>query len=407
MTTITHYFSGSSQPEPHALHGEMPVEGEEHSGVIETHHPLSAIPPGVAEQHAALHVLPQVDHEDNSIDSIPGGVEALPPPIDGEEIRKRAIEEKDHQGDDNASNSNNSSSDDIDTDRWQIGGVTVITNGGGDDNLLDILVQAINRETRESQLDSSLTNIDVNSNQKQARIQEKLDNLKAKLSSQETSLALKIFTWLGLIVGAIAAALTLGAMSGPLALVAGIIGLAAAAYAIGQQVAAEIDPNYYPGKEFAYLAEACGMSAEDAERFAVIFNTVLQTVLALLGALAGIGAAMGIGARAADAMTDLGQLGKNMTQFARMGEMTSTATDMGSAGTGIADSSVGLHNGLLDADSQKLQAELERLGMSGEQLIMFLQRLMEFLNDLSAQAKDIIEHFFESLQHLAQRPQLV
>ncbi len=408
MTTITHYFSGSSQPEPHALHGEMPVEGEEHSGVIETHHPLSAIPPGVAEQHAALHVLPQVDHEDNSIDSIPGGFEALPPPNDGEEIRKRAFEEKDHQGDGNASNSNSSSSDDIDaSDRWNIGGVTIINSGGGDGNLLDILVDAINRETREANIDRSINDINTNSDRKQDAIQEKLENLKEKLSSQETSLALKVMTWVGLIVGAIAAALTLGAMTGPLALIAGVVSLVAVAYAIGQQIASEVDPNYYPGKEWAMVGEACGMSPEDAEQFGKIFNTALQTFLALVGALAGIGAAMGIGARAADSALDLGRLGANMTKIAKTGEIGSTATDMASSGTSIADSSIGLHNGMLDVDNQMLQALLERLGMNGEQLLKHLQRLLQFLNDLSAKAKEIIESFFNSLQQLSKAPQMV
>ncbi len=409
MTTISHYLSGSgaSQPEHPVLHGDISAEGEDHSGVTEVHHTLGIIPPGLAEQHAALHVMPQVYHADNGIDGIPGGLEALPLPNDGEEIRKRAIEERDHQQDGNSSNSNSSSSDEIGTTPWQIGGVTVVTSGGGNGDLLDIILQAINRDARDTQIDSSFNNITINSDQKQAGIEAKLENLRSKLSSQETSIALQVMTWIGLIVGAIAAALTLGAMSGPLALIAGVVSLVAVAYAIGQQIAAEVDSSYYPGKEWAMLAELCGMDPDKAREFGTIFNTVLQTFLALVGALAGIGAAMGIGARAADAVGDLGTLGKNMTQLARMGEIGSTATDMASSGTGIADSSIGLFNGLLDVDSQKIEALLERLGMTGEQFIAFLQNLMAFLNDLSAKGKEMIEHFFASLQHLAKAPHMV
>ncbi len=407
MTAISHYFSGSSQPEPQALHGEMPVEGEEHSGVAEVHHALGVIAPGLAEQHAAFHVLPQIDHGDNGIDGIPGGLEALPTPNDGEEIRRRAIEERDHQEGDNSSNSNSSSSDDIGTTPWQIGGVTVVTSGGGGGDLLDLIVKAIDRETRDANINSSLNNININSDQKQEALDQKLKNLQDKLSSQETSILLKVFTWIALAVGAIAAALTLGAMTGPLAMLAGVLSLVMAAYAICQQIVAEVDPSYYPGKEFAMIAEKCGMDPEKAKEFAMIFNTVLQVALSLLGALAGIGAAMGIGARAADSMLDLGKFGKNMTNFARAGEIGSTAADGATSATGIADSGIGIFNGLLDVDSQKLQAVLERLGMTGEQLIALLQQLMQFLNDLTAKGKDMIDSHFSSLQKICQRPQMV
>ncbi len=408
MTTIAQYLTTPSHGGEGAFGGAEVLDvAEGHEGQVEGLGELSTIgilPPGSAEADAALHIMPAFSETDDSFDSFVGGVEALPPPTDAEELR-RMVNEQQH-GDNSGGDSSSSSSSDAETSGLPAGvqGTTIFTGGGGGADFLQIIFDAINQQTRRAQLDEAITRVTVNGERVERGLDDKLKNLEKKLNGSDASLAGKVLMWMAMIVGAIVSAISLGLMTGPMAMIAGVIGLVLAVYTIAQQIAVEVTEGaYYPGMEWALAAEAFGMDPEQARQFGEVFNAVIMVVLSILSAALGLGAAFGVGKGA----TDLAKLSSNMARVAQFGEGASAVTEAGSSASGLATSGISMHNGLIDVDNTRLQAWIEQLGMTKEELIAFVQQLLNTLNKMTELGQEMMEHFFESLQSMTQRPHMV
>ena len=263
--------------------------------------------------------------------------------------------------------------------------------------VLDLLDYA----TKKSQTERSITQLQSDSAQFQSTMAEKLAKLEEKIDGQDARIASKVFTWLALALGALVSAFTLGTLTGPMAMIAGAIGMAVAVYSLAQQVATEAtDGAYVVGQEWVMMLEACGVSEEEAQRIGPILNGVIMATLSLVGGGMGVYAAFKAGAGAATRFA--GDWGVKLAKIGYGGEVASTVADMGTGASGIAVSSIDLENGLTDAEVQLLDAALKQIGITRDQLVQFIQQMMENLEQLTSAVLAIMDNWKQTNHLLAQ-----
>lgn len=268
------------------------------------------------------------------------------------------------------------------------------------------ILQILQYDTKRENINSSINQLHTDSNQFQRKMEEKLQMLEDKISGTDARLASKILTWVTLIVGAVVSAVSLGTLTGPMALLAGVIGLTVAAYSISQQAASEAtDGQYTIGQEWTMLLEACGVDPAEAEQIGPILNTTLTTVLSLFGAGFGIGAAVSSSSKAAS--TAVSTMGTRMARIGFGGEVTSVFTDGSSSASAISVSGIDLKNGLTDAEVKLLDACLQKMGLNRDKLISYLQSMMQGLDSQADTVMQIFMSWQQTNSTIARTPTMM
>ena len=251
---------------------------------------------------------------------------------------------------------------------------------------LDTLLSAIGYETRQQACRDGVASLELKGEQQAEINQKELDELKEQLEKMaKKGVAdgfLKIFSIIGMVVGAIASAasIAIGAATGnPLLVAAGVAGLV---MTVDSALSMATDGKYCIAGGISAACEACGMDKEAAQWVGMGVSMALSLATVILN-IGGAAKAVSVTADAANKVIQV------LSKTTLITNLVSGANSVAKGATSIASGVYGYQVALSQAEVKELEAILERIRMAMEMEQDMIQNEMERANEL-LQAVDAI-----------------
>ena len=250
---------------------------------------------------------------------------------------------------------------------------------------LETLAQMISNETRTQATKDGVASIDAKGKERAEINEKKLEEIMDRLDSMKSKGILdvfkKIFSWVGVIVGAIASVATIvaGATTGNPLLIAG--GAVMLTMSINSAVSMATDGKVSISAGIAAGLKACGVPEDIAGYVGMACELAITIV--------GIGLTMGgsFGSAATSKVADIALKSSNIA---------SSVVQMGSGATNIAGSVYDYKISTSYADTKELEAILERIQQAQDMELDFLKGVMERAEKMLEDVNNIIEGCTES-----------
>ena len=253
---------------------------------------------------------------------------------------------------------------------------------------LDTLLNAIGDETRRQACRDGVASLELKGEQQAEVNQKELDELKEQLEKMaKKGLAdtfLKIFSVIGMVVGAIASAasIAIGAATGnPLLVAAGIAGIA---MTVDSALSMATDGKYCIAGLVSTTCEACGMDKESAQWVGMGVTMALNLATIALN----IGGAVKAVSVTADAANKVMQI---LSKTTLITNIVSGANSVASGATSIASGVYSYQISMSQAEVKELEAILERIRMAIEMEQEMVQNEMERANALLEAVDAIVD----------------
>lgn len=253
---------------------------------------------------------------------------------------------------------------------------------------LDTLLNAIGDETRRQACRDGVASLELKGEQQAEVNQKELDELKEQLEKMaKKGLAdtfLKIFSVIGMVVGAIASAasIAIGAATGnPLLVAAGIAGIA---MTVDSALSMATDGKYCIAGLVSTTCEACGMDKESAQWVGMGVTMALNLATIALN----IGGAVKAVSVTADAANKVMQI---LSKTTLITNIVSGANSVASGATSIASGVYSYQISMSQAEVKELEAILERIRMAIEMEQEMVQNEMERANALLEAVDQIVD----------------
>lgn len=256
---------------------------------------------------------------------------------------------------------------------------------------LETLAQMISNETRTQATKDGVASLDAKGQERAEVNEKKLEEIMERLDSMKSKGVLdifkKIFSWVGVILGAIASVATIvaGAVTGNPLLIAG--GAVLLTMAINSAVSMATDGKVSISAGIAAGLKACGVSEDIAGYVGMAFELAITIV--------GIGLTMG-GAAASSASNVASTLEKIGNAAVKGMNIASGVVQVGSGATTIASSVYDYKINTSYADTKELEAILERIQQAQDMELDFLKGIMERAEKMLEDVNNIIEGCTES-----------
>lgn len=256
---------------------------------------------------------------------------------------------------------------------------------------LETLAQMISNETRTQATKDGVASIDAKGKERAEINEKKLEEIMDRLDSMKSKGILdvfkKIFSWVGVIVGAIASVATIvaGAATGNPLLIAG--GAVMLTMSINSAVSMATDGKVSISAGIAAGLKACGVPEDIAGYVGMACELAITIV--------GIGLTMG-GSFGSAATTSAQTLSKVADIALKSSNIASSVVQMGSGATNIAGSVYDYKISTSYADTKDLEAILERIQQAQDMELDFLKGVMERAEKMLEDVNNIIEGCTES-----------
>ena len=253
---------------------------------------------------------------------------------------------------------------------------------------LETLAQMISNETRTQATKDGVASIDAKGKERAEINEKKLEESRDRLDSMKSKGILdvfkKIFSWVGVIVGAIASVATIvaGAATGNPLLIAG--GAVMLTMSINSAVSMATDGKVSISAGIAAGLKACGVPEDIAGYVGMACELAITIV--------GIGLTMG----GSFATTSAQTLSKVADIALKSSNIASSVVQMGSGATNIAGSVYDYKISTSYADTKELEAILERIQQAQDMELDFLKGVMERAEKMLEDVNNIIEGCTES-----------
>lgn len=256
---------------------------------------------------------------------------------------------------------------------------------------LETLAQMISNEVRTQATKDGVASIEAKGQERAEINQKKLEEIMDRLESMKSKGILdifkKIFSWVGVVVGAIASVATIaaGVATGNPLLIAG--GAVMLTMSINSALSMATD-----GKVSISAGIAAGLKALGVpEDVAGYIGMGVELAITLVG----VGLTMG-GSFGSAATTSAQTLSKVADIALKSSNIASSVVQMGSGATGIASSVYDYKISNSYADTKELEAILERIQQAQEIELDFMKGVMERAEKLVEDVNNIIEGCAES-----------
>ena len=250
---------------------------------------------------------------------------------------------------------------------------------------LETLAQMISNETRTQATKDGVASIDAKGKERAEINEKKLEEIMDRLDSMKSKGILdvfkKIFSWVGVIVGAIASVATIG---NPLLIAGGAVMLT---MSINSAVSMATDGKVSISAGIAAGLKACGVPEDIAGYVGMACELAITIV--------GIGLTMG-GSFGSAATTSAQTLSKVADIALKSSNIASSVVQMGSGATNIAGSVYDYKISTSYADTKELEAILERIQQAQDMELDFLKGVMERAEKMLEDVNNIIEGCTES-----------
>lgn len=256
---------------------------------------------------------------------------------------------------------------------------------------LETLAQMISNETRTQATKDGVASIDAKGKERAEVNEKKLEEIMDRLDSMKSKGVLdvfkKIFSWVGVIIGAIASVATIvaGAATGNPLLIAG--GAVMLTMAVNSAVSMATDGKVSISAGVAAGLKACGVPEDIAGYVGMAVELSITIV--------GIGLTMG-GSSASAISSAKETLSKAADIALKTANIASGVVQMGSGATDIAGSVYDYKISTSYADTKDLEAILERIQQAQDMELDFLKGIMERTEKLVEDVNNIVEGCTES-----------
>ncbi|MDR1111012.1 MAG: type III secretion system translocon subunit SctE [Deltaproteobacteria bacterium] len=259
---------------------------------------------------------------------------------------------------------------------------------------LEVLAKALGNEEREVSVKNGLSTLEDRKKAIKENFEKKMDEIKERMEKLEEqnnlSPFMKIFKWVGVVMGAVAAVATtaIGIATGNLVLV--VAGLTMAALAIDSIVSTASDGEYSLAVGISKGLQEAGVSEKDAN----MAGQFIIMGIGLVAACATLGVGMfGWGSGAANTATTVA--GMTMTEI---GQAASTLATGVSGVNMILTGSFGIYNAVLQddiaqtfANTKDLEAILAKIQAAMEVEKGFLEAVMKKYQAISEKVMGLIQ----------------
>lgn len=260
---------------------------------------------------------------------------------------------------------------------------------------LETLAQMISNEVRTQATKDGVASIEAKGKERAEINQKKLEEIMDRLESMKSKGILdifkKIFSWVGVVVGAIASVATIaaGAVTGNPLLIAG--GAVMLTMSINSAVSMATD-----GKVSISAGIAAGLKALGVpEDIAGYIGMGVELAITIVG----VGLTMG-GSFGSAASTASETLSKVADITLKATNIASGVVQMGSGATGIAGAVYDYKISNSYADTKELEAILERIKQAQEIELDFMKGVMERAEKLAEDVNELVEGCNESLTNV-------
>lgn len=260
---------------------------------------------------------------------------------------------------------------------------------------LETLAQMISNEVRTQATKDGVASIEAKGKERAEINQKKLEEIMDRLESMKSKGILdifkKIFSWVGVVLGAIASVATIaaGAATGNPLLIAG--GAVMLTMSINSILSMATDGKVSIGAGIAAGLEALGVR----EDIAAYTGMAFELAITLVGVGLTMGGSFGSAAETArKTLADVADITLKVTNI------SSSVVQMGSGATGIAGAVYDFRISNSYADTKLLEAVLERLRQALEVEQDFMKGVMERAGKLTEDVNELVEGCNESLTNV-------
>lgn len=257
---------------------------------------------------------------------------------------------------------------------------------------LESLISAIGFEQRRTNCKAGIESIEAKAQQQQLANEEQLQEIAKQLDKMDQQKVLnvfkKIFSIIGVIVGAVASAATIaaGAMTGnPLLMAAGAVGMLMCVDSIASMAS---DGKVSLMSGFAELGKAMGLSEKDAQIFALSMQMIITVAAVALSFGAGFANTASSAATTAQSVSKAANV-INTTQKAL--NITNGVLTTAQGATTIANSVIQYQADQCKITQKELEAILERIRQAIEMEKDMVEAEMQRSNDLLGKVHDIVQ----------------
>ncbi len=260
---------------------------------------------------------------------------------------------------------------------------------------LETLAQMISNEVRTQATKDGVASIEAKGKERAEINQKKLEEIMDRLESMKSKGILdifkKIFSWVGVVLGAIASVATIaaGAATGNPLLIAG--GAVMLTMSINSILSMATDGKVSIGAGIAAGLEALGVREDIAAYTGMAFELAITLVGVGLTMFGSFGSAA---ETARKTLADVADITLKVTNI------SSSVVQMGSGATGIAGAVYDFRISNSYADTKLLEAVLERLRQALEVEQDFMKGVMERAGKLTEDVNELVEGCNESLTNV-------
>ena len=260
---------------------------------------------------------------------------------------------------------------------------------------LETLAQMISNEVRTQATKDGVASIEAKGKERAEINQKKLEEIMDRLESMKSKGILdifkKIFSWVGVVLGAIASVATIaaGAATGNPLLIAG--GAVMLTMSINSILSMATDVKVSIGAGIAAGLEALGVREDIAAYTGMAFELAITLVGVGLTMFGSFGSAA---ETARKTLADVADITLKVTNI------SSSVVQMGSGATGIAGAVYDFRISNSYADTKLLEAVLERLRQALEVEQDFMKGVMERAGKLTEDVNELVEGCNESLTNV-------
>lgn len=256
---------------------------------------------------------------------------------------------------------------------------------------LETLAQMLSNEVRTQATKDGIASIEAKGQERAEANQKKLEEIMERLESMKSKSVLdifkEIFSWVGMVVGAIASVATFaaGIATGNPLLIAG--GAILMTMSVNSIVSKATDGKVSIGAGISEAFQAMGVD----ETVANYIGLGTELTITLVGVGLTLGGSFGSAATAAKAT-----LSKAVDLTLKAANITNSVVQMGSGATGIAGAVYDYRISTSYADTKELEAILERIQQAQDIELDFLKGVMERAQKLLEDVNNIVEDCTES-----------
>jgi hypothetical protein len=261
---------------------------------------------------------------------------------------------------------------------------------------MEQLVKALGLEGRNIAVKTGLADLKAKGEERaeasRKQIEEIRKNIAAMEAKKKVSPVKKAFKWLGMIVGAIASAVTIavGVVTANPLMVAG--GVALAVMSVNSIVSEATDGKYSIGAGVAAIAKKCGASDKVAQWIGFGFEMAITLVGVALTLGAGAGNAA---AKAGEVASKAAQIASKVEKFANIATKATTVIGGAASVTGgalaIAESKYEFDAAEALSNQKDIQAILDRVTQAIDMDTKFLEAIMKRAQELMEKVSEIVE----------------